>query len=111
MILNVLWVSLALAGTLLFGGLLINAAIDLWIARTDPDEDVVDLAVGDVRAYAALFLGQLLYLLAGAIVVGAAFFPSPGARDAVVVCLLVGQAATMLAGVVFYKARVPAVRR
>ena len=102
---TVIWVIMALAGTVLFGWLLANSVIDLWIARSSDDEGLLDLAVGDVRAHAILLLGQLVFLLAGSLVLGATFLPYDVSREPIIVCLLVGEAATMLAGLVLHRAR------
>lgn len=105
MIIAVIWVVLAVAGVGFFGGLLVNALIDLWIARKDPDGDTINLAVGDVRAYAALLAGQLVFLLAGGLTLGARFVPIPGTREAIICALLAGEAFTMLVGLILYRAR------
>lgn len=100
-----LWVGVATVGTILYGVLLLNSLLDLWIARHSTDATMLELAVGDVRAFAFLFLAHILYLGAGLIMVISATAPFPQAELLLQVLMVGAGLCSMAAGVSIYRAR------
>jgi hypothetical protein len=101
----VIWVGVATVGTILYGILLINSLLDLWIARHTPDAELVELAVGDVRAFAFLFLAHVLYLAAGLVALIVSFAPFRSADITMSILMVAAGLCSMAAGISIYRAR------